>query len=227
MLTITISTQILRAVLKKKLPDYLKRCLHVSCICCLSKAFHEYSCWRLVSLAVKCLIYCTIHIKCKYRILIWIDWNRYYDRTYTWWRHQLETFPTLLAFCEGDSLVTGYRWIPLTKASDAGLRFIYASTNGWAYHRDAADLRRHRADYEVTVMQKVNVSVVVDCASNVPHYYFMLPNVTRMSILQMVLILCWDFSTKIFIWHLILPVLRTWSYINRDCVGLNHACFIS
>ena len=29
---------------------------------------------------------------------------------------------------------------------------ICAWTNGWANHRDAGDLRRHRADYDVTVM---------------------------------------------------------------------------
>ena len=38
---------------------------------------------------------------------------------YTWWRHQMETFSTLLA---------GHRWIPLTKASDAELWcFLWSS----------------------------------------------------------------------------------------------------
>ena len=49
----------------------------------------------------------------------------------------------------------GDRWIPLTKASDAELccfLFIYAWTNGWANNRNAADLRRHRAHYDITVM---------------------------------------------------------------------------
>ena len=35
----------------------------------------------------------------------------------SWWRHQMETFPALLAICE----FTGYRWIPHTKASDVEL----------------------------------------------------------------------------------------------------------
>ena len=41
---------------------------------------------------------------------------------------------------------TGHRWIPLTKASDAELWY------GWVKNRDAGDLRRHRAHYDVTVM---------------------------------------------------------------------------
>ena len=42
---------------------------------------------------------------------------------------------------------TGHRWIPRTKASDAEL-WIY----GWANNREAGDLRRYRAHYDVTVM---------------------------------------------------------------------------
>ena len=42
---------------------------------------------------------------------------------------------------------TGHRWIPLTKASD-----------GWVNNREAADLWRHRAHYDVTVMHVVKLS---------------------------------------------------------------------
>ena len=38
---------------------------------------------------------------------------------------------------------TGHRWIPVTKASDAGL---------WVNNREAGDLRRHRAHYDDIVM---------------------------------------------------------------------------
>ena len=49
----------------------------------------------------------------------------------------------------------GHRWIPPTKASDArALMLICAWTNSWANHRDANDLRHHRAHYDVTVMPK-------------------------------------------------------------------------
>ena len=50
---------------------------------------------------------------------------------------------------------TGDRWIPLTKASDVGLGCFFVTgtwTNGWVNNRDAGDLRRHRAHYDVTVM---------------------------------------------------------------------------
>ena len=62
-----------------------------------------------------------------------------------WWRHQMETFSALLALSAG---------IHLTKASDAELWYfslLFASTNDWVNKRDAGDLRRHRARYDVTV----------------------------------------------------------------------------
>ena len=49
----------------------------------------------------------------------------------------------------------GHRWVHRTKSSDAEFwcfLFICAWINGWANNRDAGDLRRHRADYDVTVM---------------------------------------------------------------------------
>ena len=47
-----------------------------------------------------------------------------------------------------------HRWIPRSKASDAEHRcfFICALMNGWVNNREAGDLRRHRAHYDVTVM---------------------------------------------------------------------------
>ena len=47
-----------------------------------------------------------------------------------------------------------HRWIPLTKASDAELWFFFicAWINGWVNNREAGDLRRHRAHYDVIVM---------------------------------------------------------------------------
>ena len=40
----------------------------------------------------------------------------------TWWRHQMETFSGLPAFCAGE--FTGHRWIPRTKASDTELWYF-------------------------------------------------------------------------------------------------------
>ena len=52
---------------------------------------------------------------------------------------------------------TGNRWIPHTKASDAELWcFLWSApwTNGWVNKRDAGDLRRHGAHYDVILMIK-------------------------------------------------------------------------
>ena len=70
----------------------------------------------------------------------------------TWWRHQMETFSALLALLCGE--FTGLRWIPHTKASHAELWcfFICAWINAWVNNREASDLRRYRAHYDVTVM---------------------------------------------------------------------------
>ena len=49
---------------------------------------------------------------------------------------------------------TCHRWIPLTKGC-VGVwvsSLIYAWINGWVNNREAGDLRRHRAHYDVTVM---------------------------------------------------------------------------
>ena len=49
---------------------------------------------------------------------------------------------------------TGPRWIPHTKASEAELWFslICVWINSWVNNREAGDLRRYRAHYDVIVM---------------------------------------------------------------------------
>ena len=52
---------------------------------------------------------------------------------------------------------TGYRWIPLTKASNAEIWYFFWSTpwiNGWVNNREAGDLRNHRTHYDVIVMSQ-------------------------------------------------------------------------
>ena len=50
-------------------------------------------------------------------------------RNASWWRHQMETFSTLLAMC-GE--FTGPRWIPCTKASDTELWcFLWSAPEKW------------------------------------------------------------------------------------------------
>ena len=53
---------------------------------------------------------------------------------------------------------TGHRWIPHTEASDAELWcFLWSAywINGWTNTREAGDLRRRRAHYDVIVMRSV------------------------------------------------------------------------
>ena len=47
---------------------------------------------------------------------------------------------------------TGYRSIPITKANVTEFSLIFAWINGWVNNREAGDLRRHRAHYDVIVI---------------------------------------------------------------------------
>ena len=70
-----------------------------------------------------------------------------------WWRHQMETFSTLLAFARG------IHRSPLNSPHKGQWHgalmvfFICVWINGWVNNREAGDLRRHRAHYDVIVMQ--------------------------------------------------------------------------
>ena len=60
---------------------------------------------------------------------------------------------------------TGPRWIPHTKAMQwrGALMFslIFVWINGWVNNREAGDLRRHRAHYDVIVMKARNVCIIL------------------------------------------------------------------
>ena len=70
-------------------------------------------------------------------------YSRSEARWHAWWRHQMETFSALLAFCAGNSLVTGEfpSQRPETRSFDV-----------WVNNRDTGDTRRHGAHCDVTVM---------------------------------------------------------------------------
>ena len=89
----------------------------------------------------------------------WIEpWHviteRYMERfiSFSWWRHQMETFSALLALCAGNSPA------PVTSPQKGQWRgalmfsLICAWINGWVNNREVGDLRRYRAHYDVTVM---------------------------------------------------------------------------
>ena len=72
----------------------------------------------------------------------------------TWWRHQMETFSALLAICAGNSTVPGEvpTQGPVTRSFDVFFdlrpnKRLSKQLWGWC-------LRRHRAHYDVIVMEK-------------------------------------------------------------------------
>ena len=76
---------------------------------------------------------------------IWTPWL-------TWWCHPMESCSASLALRAGNSPVTGEfpTQSPVTRSFD--VLFDLRLNNGWVNNRDAGDLRRHRAHYDVTVM---------------------------------------------------------------------------
>ena len=79
-----------------------------------------------------------------------------------WWRHQMETFSAVLAFCVGNSPVTGE--FPSERPVTRNFMFslICAWTNGLVNNGDVGDLRHHRAHYDVTVIFR-HLTVKVIC----------------------------------------------------------------
>ena len=64
----------------------------------------------------------------------------------------METFSTLLILCAGNSPVTGEfpAQRPVTRSFDVFF------DNDWVNNREAGDLRRHRARYDVPVMVQIH-----------------------------------------------------------------------
>ena len=82
--------------------------------------------------------------QCFYSITVWA-------RCFIWscWRHQMETFPALLATCAGNSPVNSphkgqWRWALM-------FSLICTRINDWVNNGEAGDLRRHLIHYDVTV----------------------------------------------------------------------------
>ena len=86
-----------------------------------------------------------IHISC---LVEWIQHNNG-----PWWRHQMETFSALLALCAGNSPVTGEFPSQRPVMWSFNMFFDLRLKNGRVNNRNAGDLRRHCAHYDVTVMQ--------------------------------------------------------------------------
>ena len=88
---------------------------------------------------------------------------------YTWWRHQMETFPRYWPF------VRGIHRSPMNYPHRGQWRgalmfsLICVCINGWINNREAGDLRRYRAHYDVTGMNSLHCNVIrsgYDIATN-------------------------------------------------------------
>ena len=68
---------------------------------------------------------------------------------FSWWRHQMETFSALLAISAGNPVNSPHKghWRGALIFS-----FICVLINSWVNNREAGDLRRYRAHYDVIVM---------------------------------------------------------------------------
>ena len=87
--------------------------------------------------------------------VVW--WNYDHFVNISWWRHGMETFSALLTLCAAN-----YQ-SPVNSLHEGQWRgalifsLICFCTNGWVNNRDAGDLRRNRAHYDVIVMWESNV----------------------------------------------------------------------
>ena len=94
----------------------------------------------------------TWETRCKKQLLNCMPRTATCDK---WWRHQMKTFSALLPFAQGihrspvNSTYKG-QWRRALMFS-----LICAWINGWVNNREAGDLRRYRAHYDVIVMSIV------------------------------------------------------------------------
>ena len=69
-----------------------------------------------------------------------------------WWLHQMETFSALLALFAGNSPVTSEFPAQRPVARSFDVFFHLRCIKDWVNNREAGDLRRHHAHYDVIVM---------------------------------------------------------------------------
>ena len=81
-------------------------------------------------------------------VLYYISFLVFHEEIFPWWRHQMETFPALLAVCAGNSPVTG----DLPHKGQWRGALMFSLICAWVNNRDVYDLRRHHAHSDVTVM---------------------------------------------------------------------------
>ena len=107
---------------------------------------------RLDKVELECTIQYELDNGCYKCIACNVQCALFYCACIAWWRHQMDTFSALRAICAGISPVPGEvpAQRPVTRSFDVSL--ICAWINRWITNREAGDLRRYRAHYDVIVM---------------------------------------------------------------------------
>ena len=70
----------------------------------------------------------------------------------------METFSALLTLCVGNSPVTVELPAQRSVTRSFDVCFDLRLNKGWVHNREAGDLRRHRAHYDVTVMSRQDIA---------------------------------------------------------------------
>ena len=111
-------------------------------------------CSNSSALAMELLQYCTKPSICgnKLNAKVLFQYRCLTRSRDTWWRHQMETFSTLLPICAGNSPVPVNS--PHKGQLGGALMFalICAWINGWVNNGEAGDLRHNRVHYDGNVM---------------------------------------------------------------------------
>ena len=90
--------------------------------------------------------------------LLWFNDGKIYLwlSALAWWRHQMETFPALLAICAGNSPVNGEFPAQRPVMQSFDVFFDLCLNKGWVNNREAGDLIHHSAHYDVIAMENHN-----------------------------------------------------------------------
>ena len=132
--------------------------------CCLAAPSHYLTqCWLLISVVFfrgqfhrKCSMFLSLIMSFRITNSIlhphFLEPRNVCNICNPSWRHQMETFSALLAICAGNSPVPGEfpAQRPVTRIFIFSLIWVWI--NDWVSNREAGDLRRYRAHYDVIQM---------------------------------------------------------------------------
>ena len=118
--------------------------------------------------------------------------------SHTWWRHRMEKFSALLAFCAGIHRSPANSPHKGQWRGALMLSLICAWINDWVNNREAGDLRRHCPHYDAIVMMRAT-----NCTLAISYYYKQL--LSRQDVLWTPSILAYDILIKAFSANKMLP----------------------